>query len=180
MQIIVMALATGCVVFAVVAVVLASQDGVAGDQAAGAAEQAPSDFLITYVALGAVLPMLFAFFIVRGFMTNAAQKAVASALEEHKDANRGFAKTDQLLESTALTKTLLAWFQNQLIISAALFEGTAFLSLVAYIIERNPISLVVAMALVVGILLQFPTRASVSAWMERLVESGRNLSQFAR
>ena len=56
---------------------------------------------------------------------------------------------------------LPAAFLTQLIIGAAMNEGAAFFALVAYLIEKNPIALGLAVVLIAGVITRFPTAGRV-------------------
>jgi len=57
-------------------------------------------------------------------------------------------------------------YQTQLIIGLAILEGMAFFNVITCIIEHNWWSLAVAGALVLWMLLAFPTRTRVAQWIE--------------
>lgn len=61
---------------------------------------------------------------------------------------------------------LLPLFQTQLIIASALVEGSAFLALIAYMMERHPLALGIAAVLVVVLLSRFPTLDRVHGWLD--------------
>jgi hypothetical protein len=61
---------------------------------------------------------------------------------------------------------LAAVYQQQLIIGAALVEGAAFFTGVAYMLGRDPIALGVALLLVAMLVLQFPTIQRVERWID--------------
>jgi hypothetical protein len=65
---------------------------------------------------------------------------------------------------------LAAVYQQQLIIAAALVEGAAFFTGIAYMLGRNPIALGVTLLLVAILLLRFPTIQRVERWIERQQE----------
>jgi hypothetical protein len=73
---------------------------------------------------------------------------------------------------------LLACFQTQTIIGAALLEGGAFFALVAYMQERQTWSLLAAAVLLAGLMTLFPTRGRVESWLDdelRRVQELRHL-----
>jgi hypothetical protein len=65
------------------------------------------------------------------------------------------------------TGRLAMIYQQQLILGAALNEGPAFCAAAAYLIEKSPIALGLAMLLVVGLILRFPTRRRVELWIDQ-------------
>jgi hypothetical protein len=56
-------------------------------------------------------------------------------------------------------------YQMQLILGAALTEGAAFFAGVAYLLEKNPIALGLALLLVGGLVARFPTTIRVERWI---------------
>ena len=77
-------------------------------------------------------------------------------------------------------------YLNQLIIGAAINEGAAFFAGVAYLLERNPIALAVALVLIAGVIARFPTANRVERWIEQQQEKlredllqGRSAYEFA-
>jgi hypothetical protein len=65
---------------------------------------------------------------------------------------------------------LLSVFQTKTIISGALFEGVSFFATIAYLIEGDPVSLGLAVVLILGLAAHFPTRSRVIGWVERQLE----------
>jgi hypothetical protein len=61
---------------------------------------------------------------------------------------------------------LVAVYQSQKIVGAALNNGVAFLAVVAYMVEGSPIALGLSVALILGVLLRFPTRPAVEQWVD--------------
>ena len=56
-------------------------------------------------------------------------------------------------------------YQTQLITAAALTEGPAFVSIVAYMLEGTPWALGLSLVLIVAVALHFPTRARIDQWI---------------
>ncbi len=67
-------------------------------------------------------------------------------------------------------KYLLSVFQVKTIISGAMFEGWAFFATMAYMIEGNPISLDLAILLILGVAAHVPTQSRVIGWVEGQLE----------
>ena len=175
MQIIVLALIIGCLTFAVIAIALKTGDVPADGPAAA---QAGSPFL-TYIALAAIVPMLIAFIVVRGALSGQTRRVVMG-LADKLSGNSSDLRSQELLQSSEIVRTLLQAFQSRLIVGAALFEGATFFLLVCYLVEGNPIALGAAFALVVGIALQFPTPSKVAGWIEQQIDAIHHQRQFSR
>lgn len=73
-----------------------------------------------------------------------------------------------------------ATYLTKVIVACALFEGAAFFSLVAYMLEHQYYSLFMAVLLLGGILLQFPTVAGVAEWIEHRERLQRELKGLER
>ena len=52
------------------------------------------------------------------------------------------------------------------IVSAASFEGATFFALIAYFMEQSPLSFLIAIALIVGVILHIPSRSRIIRWTE--------------
>lgn len=63
--------------------------------------------------------------------------------------------------------TLMAVRQTSLIIGLALWEGVAFMSVIAFLLEGDPLVLAVAGVAILFMLGRFPTMSNVQAWLER-------------
>ena len=61
---------------------------------------------------------------------------------------------------------LLATYQTQTIVGAAMNEAPAFFAAIAYMLEGNPIALGLVLLLLIGIAARFPTVPKVEAWVE--------------
>ena len=66
---------------------------------------------------------------------------------------------------------LLPVYQTKTIVSAAMFEGLGFFATIAFLVEGNPISLGVAVAMILGVAAHFPTQGRVVAWVQRQLEA---------
>jgi hypothetical protein len=58
-------------------------------------------------------------------------------------------------------------YMTQMIVGAALIEGSAFFALIVYMLERNPIVLGLALFLIAALALRFPTREKVTTWIDQ-------------
>lgn len=76
------------------------------------------------------------------------------------------------------TNWVLAGLHSRVIVRAALLEGAAFFNGMAYMIERQPYSIAVAVALLVCIAATLPFRRSTEEWIERELRLLRDDAQF--
>jgi hypothetical protein len=66
-----------------------------------------------------------------------------------------------------------AAFLIQLVMGCAISEGAAFFALVAYLLEKNPLALTMALVLIAAIISRFPTSGRVGRWIEQQEEKLR-------
>ena len=81
---------------------------------------------------------------------------------------------------SAATGKLFGVYQTKTIIGAAMIEGAAFLNLVAYLLEGNPITLGLGLGLAVVIAALFPSPSRVANWIEqrlRLMDDNKMLAR---
>ena len=152
MQIIVGAMASGVMMFAVV--VLAREGG-----------DAPDEPTITYVALVISVASLAASFFVPNLVARAARDKMAKGQEP-----RLSVRTTVPFEA-GIVGQLAKVFQVRLIITCAILEGPALFCLIAYMTEGSLIVLVVAALLFFSILSRFPTPRSLEDWIAQDLES---------
>jgi hypothetical protein len=60
----------------------------------------------------------------------------------------------------------LPLYQTRMIIGMALLEGAAFYQAIAYYVEGQPLALGLGCLLLLGLIVQFPTRSRVERWLE--------------
>jgi hypothetical protein len=171
LQIIVGSLVIGCVVFGVVAVVALSPQN-----------QRPDDRLpvMTYTAVAFTAMEILAWLIVPAMIVTSTRKRIAAGTWEPAGNRQPAAQWNDFIERTGDAGRLAALFQTKTIIGAALFEGVAFLSIVAYMSEQTGLSLGLAGVLTAGVAFHFPTRSRLVRWIERqlqIVEQERQLER---
>ena len=105
----------------------------------------PAVPIFTYVGVGLALVGVIAHFIVPRHISSAQQSADGHGL---------------------------AIYQARMIIGMALLEGPALYQGIAYFIEGQALALGLGGLLLLGIILQFPTRRRVEQWLERQEEQG--------
>jgi hypothetical protein len=187
-QIIVGALITGVSIFLVIATVvdLGLEPGVgppagvgAGVGAQPAGQPAQSVPFLTYIALAVGAGCLPISFIVPSLVAKQQRLAMAG----------GKSSPDQSPASTPAQRPeavrtapigLPGAYLNQLIVGAAMNEGAAFFTVIAYLIEKNPIALAVALVLIAGLIARFPTAGRVERWIEQQQEKLREDQLQAR
>jgi hypothetical protein len=123
-------------------------------RAQGNMPPAPPTPLISYVAVAFAVVILMPFAIVPQIVVNTGRKRLA----QYGGGNE------------SLVSSLFMTYQTKTIIACALLEGVAFFQAIAYFLEGQQISLILAIAFMAGIALHFPTRAGVERWIERQTE----------
>ncbi|MEE8451385.1 MAG: hypothetical protein V3R99_05695 [Thermoguttaceae bacterium] len=155
MQIVVGSLVVGCLTFLVVAFV--------GSDRAALAPQFP---IMTYMAIGFTFVILVVRMIVPGMIVAQGRRRITEGTWK-LPAGRGSQPINaEFIERTGDAGKLAMLFMIQMIVAAALLEGAVFFGLVAYTVERSPLALIVAIILIIGVGLHFPTRSRLVHWIE--------------
>ena len=71
------------------------------------------------------------------------------------------------MDSASTEPSLLQLFVNQHIIYLAILEGSAFFNVIAYMIEGNPLCLVLALLLTGRIIASLPSGEKIETWLEQ-------------
>ena len=158
-QIIVAALAMGVIFFGLI-VVLAIQPT--------AIEGMP---VLSIAAVAAALPTLGMAAILPSLIVNAMLKRMAD------DQQAAHNRTDANALPASAAESLLRCYITKTILIAAPLEGAAFFQLIAYLVEGQWWSLLVALMLVVGILLQFPTATRIQHWIENQLQKLKHMRE---
>ncbi len=146
-QIIVLGLISGVLIFGVIAFIISKDKVPAGNS------------VMTYLAVGGCAMML--------FMSGVVSRIVASAAIKQAKNKLSFAD-DILAEEQK--QTLLNIYQIKTIIEYAMLEGPVFLALVSYMAEKNMMSIVAAIMLLTVMLLKFPFSSRIDSWIEYELE----------
>jgi hypothetical protein len=77
-------------------------------------------------------------------------------------------ESDKLIDDG---QCLLGVFATKTIIGAAVFEGVAFLATLAYLFEGEPMTVGLALSLILGVASHFPTQSRTIDWVERQLET---------
>jgi hypothetical protein len=166
LQIIVLAMASVCLVFLLIATFLRQQNGA----------QPPEVPQLTYLMLVVASFTLAARVIVPSLMVRAARQRLLSGGPAPGHLPNG----PPVSTKDAAAHALCAVYQTRTIIAAALLEGATFLLIIAYLLEGVPAVLAIAAVLIVVIAAHAPSQARLTAWVEqqlRLIDEQR---QFGR
>jgi hypothetical protein len=127
----------------------------------GGGQQAPQSMpLVTYICAAMAVTVLPLSFILPGVIATASLRS--GAAQRPAD---GSSPTKTAGATPGAPGSTAAAFQTSAIIGGALAESAAFFGCVAYLIEQNPIALVVAAVSIAALVVQFPTRGRVERWI---------------
>ncbi|HUY87152.1 MAG TPA: hypothetical protein VMV10_00300 [Pirellulales bacterium] len=133
---------------------------------------------LTYLACGAAVAAVAAWFVVPPIVLRSVRRQIASGAWP----SPGQAGNSPAAPMTDAGK-LCAAYTVRTIIAVAILEGAAFFLVFAYQTERDPLALGVAVLLMLMIAAHFPTRTRVAVWVEtqlQLLDEGRQAEQFRR
>ncbi|MCI0491954.1 MAG: hypothetical protein L0Z07_03340 [Planctomycetes bacterium] len=168
MQIIVASLAGGVAVFFALVLIITVRGAI----------NAPANHpLVTYVAAGFAVTIFAIWAIVPGLVTSQNRKSI---VEGRTLWLAWPARQSPGAEDLADIGPMAVAYQTRLIIAAALLEGAAFLNLIAYMLERQSLSLVIAGVLWLMLLSHVPTVSRVENWLERELTTVEQLRLMRR
>jgi hypothetical protein len=169
-QIIVAALLAGLLCFLVITTFI--DLGPKPAAAPGAAAPEPPMPIFTYLAVASGAMLLPMSFVVPVLVSKQQRQAMLSG--KTTDGAIPATPTDNRSDAAnAAIGGLPTAFLIQLIIGSAISEGAAFFALVAYLLEKNPLSLTMALMLIASIIARFPTSGRVGRWIEQQEEKLR-------
>jgi hypothetical protein len=117
---------------------------------------------VVFAVSAVALPLSF---ILPGVVATRQRKAIAKGIQSTA-AGAGrlpiFGPETEKMQASSLPMG----YMQQLIIGAALNEGAAFLAVVAYLIEKDPVLLGLAVVLILGQVARFPTVSRIEHWIE--------------
>jgi hypothetical protein len=117
---------------------------------------APSQSLITMVACAMTAVLLPLSVVIPNLVVDSLRKKLA--VGKYAPAKGSLPTGDD--EALALI------YQTRVTIAAAMTEGPAFLAVIAYMLERNPLALGLAIALLGCLVMRTPTLPKVVAWID--------------
>lgn len=165
LQIIILALAGGSLAWCLVVFVL---------RQARAEQFGEGTGLLTLIASGyAVLSALTSGLVLRAAAASGCRRIAGRTYDQGRSsAATGFAR---LIEETGDEGRLFALLQTVRILGAAILEGAALFSGMAYLLEGRLMLLGIALLLSLSILFLLPTRGGLQLWIERGEERIRQL-----
>jgi hypothetical protein len=165
MRIILLALLLGCLIFLGLVVAMRLANNLRDNSAP----------LLTYMAAGFAALMLVLHVVVPRFSVASARKQIARGNWPiaAKTSSR-YPEAAETMRGMSDAGELCMLYQMQMIVGAAMLEGATFFALIAFLVEGDPASLIVAGILIALLVWRFPTRARVENF---LVEQGELLRQ---
>ena len=155
LQIIVGALTAGCLFFLAITLVVPMPGGPANGQVP----------LVTYVALAFAASALVLRVVVPNLIVSAGLRRIAPG-DRGSPSRSSDGRENASPDEAELVRTLFGLLQTRTIVAGALLEGSAFFLLVAYLVERSPLALGAALALIIGLALHIPTVGGTAHWVE--------------
>lgn len=156
LQIIVAAMVAGLMLFLAIAVFMPTN-------------QPEGEPILTYIAAGfAALAVLARLAVPRAVVAQGRRKVVQQLATE--------SSSDSASTSGDIENKIAALLMTKTIIGAAILEGATLFLLIAHLVEKSPITLGLAVALIVSMALQLPTQSSAADWIDnqrRLIEEER-------
>jgi hypothetical protein len=152
LRIIIPALAGGLLVFTLVAFFVHQ----------GQAQPGHGEVFLSLIGAAFAVAAIFARMLVPALMVRSGCQRIARGVRDPS----AVWTAEQALRSTD-SEQLLAVFGAKTIVGGAILEGAGFFNPVAYIIEGQGYSLVLALILVVGIMIGIPTRHGLESWLEQ-------------
>jgi hypothetical protein len=149
LQIIIGAMLLGTVVFLVAAQIIGP------GQALEDAQIATNSF-VTYVACAYAAMAIVIASMAPAFIANVKLRKMREEMPA----------AEEDVDNDAQLETLLTIFHTKIIVGAAVFEGAALLTIVAYLLEGKPLAVGVAIVLMVLLARQFPTRSRMNDWLD--------------
>jgi F0F1-type ATP synthase assembly protein I len=154
LRIILTAISMGCVIFLMIVV------------AAGGNRAPSSEPILTCIAAGFAALAVAVRFIVPGVVVSQGRKKML----QETAAGDAMDNWPNRLMRLMMTKTFVA---------AAILEGAIFFLLIAYLVEKSPWSLAVAIALLVGIAFLWPMQSSALVWIDGQLRRLQDERQFS-
>jgi hypothetical protein len=123
--------------------------------------------LVTYMGLGFAFVLAILSFVLPKLIIAGARKSIAHGTWR-PPRSEYFAPPVAVPPDDA--GKLLMSFQTGLVVGAAMLEGPTFFVLIAYFLEGQILSLIAAGVLMGLLVARFPTRSSVSNWLDKQLE----------
>jgi hypothetical protein len=165
LQIIVGALLSGCLLFLGIVLVVAGGPG-----------NSPNRPMLTYAACAIAAAAVVARAVIPGIIVAQARRRILDGVWNAAQGDRAAGSAGSLDQNGDAGK-LAQILMLRTIVAAAILEGAVFLLLIAYLVERWPLSLAFAVVLLVALAALFPTHSRAAGWMQeqmRLLDEERS------
>jgi hypothetical protein len=154
LQIIVAALTSGCITFLAIVLVVVGVPGL---------PDVPP--ILTWIAAAIAATMVMARLVVPAIFVARARRKIRQGAFKAPMGKFPVVSSDSVATDSAVN-ALAQVFLSKTILAAAILEGAVFLLLVAYLVEHAPMSLMLAVLLIVALALHLPTYSQVEGWIQ--------------
>ena len=104
--------------------------------------------------------------IVPGLIVSQSRRKISAGQWQSPKGPSGLDLRAPLIERTGDAGRLMSVFQTKTIVAAALLEGLAFFATIVFMLTQSMIALAVAVVMILGVMLHFPTHSGVAHWIE--------------
>ncbi len=134
---------------------------------------------LTYIAVAVAIPLVIASVLIPRLIAARQRRSIADGTwVAPQGGNRPNAGTPAESLDTDIGK-LATVYLTQFIVGVSTISGAANFAGIAYLLEKNPIAVALALAIIFLLILRFPTRRRVELWIEEQQEK-LNLERQAR
>ena len=154
LQIVIIAMSVGVLAFLAVTIVLP----------ANISSRLPNFPILTYLAIGLTLIQLIARKLILKVTLEKTLRALAQGTTP-SISPKATPFSAKFLQENKEFGVLYVAFVKRTILGAALIEGPAFFSVAVYLIERNPVALVLAVLLALRVTYQMPSASKMKTWL---------------
>jgi hypothetical protein len=130
--------------------------------------------VLTYLSIAVALLVTVAYIIVPRLIADRMRQAIVDGKSDDWGIVKNMPNADKLGDLAPI----MMIYQTRMIVGIALLEGAAFFACIAYLFEHRRITIIIAAALLVGILSQLPSFARVEAWAEDELAELKQLRQM--
>jgi hypothetical protein len=165
LQIIIAALAFGCFMFLIVALV----EGIDGNNAAGQS-------FLTYLGLAAAVTALILRIFIPGIIVSQGRSAINQKMPSTSQAPSELPINRKIEQENEMASALMGLFITKTIVAGALLEGATFFLLIIFMVERSPLTVLVAVGMMILLVGQIPAVGRTTIWVEnqmRLIDQRR-------
>jgi hypothetical protein len=125
--------------------------------------------LVTYIALGFAVISIFELSFVPKIIGIMGRKAMLREIRP-QDGLQGTNSKTATFEQAEAGSRLISLLQKKIISNCAILEGASMFAIIAFFLDRSPLAIVGALAMIVLLALQFPTYDRSAGWIENQLQ----------